>query len=186
MTASPEQLVDWLTRTALRDRASFERLYRATAAQLFGLILRIVKNRELASEILQEGFIKIWHRAGDYRADKAQALTWMSAIVRNQAIDSLRRGAHQPTGAAEPIDAIDWLADDALGPLDQADQDQQNQLLRGCIEQLEGEQRQAMLLAYFQGLTHEELAAEMRKPLGTVKSWLRRGLMRLKNCLDQV
>lgn len=184
MNASPQELAELLARCALRDRQSFEQLYKITSPQLFGLVLRIVKNQDLASEVLQEGFVKIWNRAGDYRPDKAAAMTWMGAIVRNQAIDLLRRSANQPL-QNESVEELHWLADEAAGPQDLAHQEQENQALHECLQQLDEVQRQAMLLAYFKGMTHEELAEHMDRPLGTVKSWLRRGLLRLKKCLSE-
>jgi RNA polymerase sigma-70 factor (ECF subfamily) len=184
MSASPEQLAGLLARCALRDRSSFEQLYKTTSAQLFGLVLRIVKNQDTASEVLQEGYVKIWNRAGDFRPDKAAAMTWMSAIVRNHAIDLLRRSASQPQ-ESELVEELHWLADDSAGPQEQASQDQENQVLHHCLKELDDVQHQAILLAYFKGMTHEELAQYLDKPLGTVKSWLRRGQMRLKKCLDE-
>ncbi|MDQ2694175.1 MAG: sigma-70 family RNA polymerase sigma factor [Pseudomonadota bacterium] len=182
--ASPEELAQLLARCALKDRQAFQRLYQATSAQLFGLILRILKNQDLASEVLQEGYIRIWNRAGDFRPDRATAMTWMGTIVRNQAIDLIRRSAHQPV-ASEPVEELHWLADDNPGPQEILDRTLQDQALHNCVDQLEGAQRQAMILAYFHGMTHEELARHLEAPLGTVKSWLRRGLLRLKQCLDR-
>jgi RNA polymerase sigma-70 factor (ECF subfamily) len=183
MTASAE-LTQLLARCAFKDRQAFECLYRQTSGQLFGLVLRIVKQRETASEVLQEAYIKIWHHAGDFRPAQAKPLTWMGAIVRNQAIDWLRRRAHQ-SHDPEPVEALHWLADEAAGPEEIVSQAQEQRTLHDCLEQLEGGQRQAMMLAYFNGLTHEELAQRLSTPLGTVKSWLRRGLLRLKKCLDE-
>lgn len=182
--ASPEELAQLLARCALRDRQAFEILYRETSAQLFGLILRIVRDPDLASDVLQQGYLKIWDHAGDYRRDKAQAMTWMGAIVRNQAIDMIRRNAHRPT-VTDSVDELHWLADDAPNPQEVADQVYQGQALHECLDQLEEKQRRALWLAYFKGMTHEELAQYLDKPLGTVKSWVRRGLLRLKKCLDE-
>ena len=181
--SSSEELAQLLARCALRDRRAFESVYNQTAAQLFGLVLRIVKNQELASEVLQEAYFKIWQRAGDFDPDKAKPITWMGAIVRNQAIDILRRAAHQPQ-ISESVDDLTWLPDETAGPQELTHIEQRDQKLYDCIEQLDGAQREAMQLAYFHGLTHEELAERMGKPLGTVKSWIRRGLVRLKNCLS--
>lgn len=180
----PEELSQLLARCALNDRHAFEALYKATSAQLFGLIVRIVKNPDLASEVLQEGYVKIWNRAGDFRADKARPMTWMGTIVRNQAIDLLRRSSHESV-PFEPVDELHWLADEGAGPYELTSQSQQHQSVHACLNQLEGTQRQAMMLAYFNGLTHEQLADHLDTPLGTVKSWLRRGLMRLKKCLEE-
>jgi RNA polymerase sigma-70 factor (ECF subfamily) len=181
--AAPAELTDLLARCALQDRRAFEQLYRATSAQLFGIVLRIVRNRDLASEVLQEGYVKIWRRAGDYRPDKAQPMTWMAAVVRHQAIDLLRRTVHDPV-ATDPVEELHWLADDAVGPAEEVQQGDDNARLRRCLGDLPDAQRQALLLAYFDGLTHEELAGRLATPLGTVKSWVRRGLMRLKSCLE--
>lgn len=181
---SPEELSQLLARCALNDRHAFEVLYKATSAQLFGLILRIVRNPDLASEVLQEGYVKIWNRAGDFRAEKARPMTWMGTIVRNQAIDLLRRSTHE-SAPSEPVDELHWLADEGAGPYELTNQSQEHQFVRECLNQLEGPQRQAMMLAYFNGLTHEQLADHLDTPLGTVKSWLRRGLMRLKKCLEE-
>lgn len=180
-----EDLEPLLARCALHDRSAFEALYHKTSAQLFGVVLRIVNDRELAGEVLQESYIKIWHHAGEFRADKARPQTWMISIARNQAIDFLRRQATRPQ-STEPVDELYWLADETAGPEEIVDAQQQEQALHRCLEQFEGEQRRVLQLAYFHGMTHEELAKRMEKPLGTVKSWLRRGLLRLKNCLDKI
>jgi RNA polymerase sigma-70 factor (ECF subfamily) len=184
MQRSAEELSHLLARCALGDKQSFEQLYQSSSAQLFGLILRIVKNQDIAAEILQESYVKIWNRAGDYRIDKAQPMTWMGTVARNQAIDTLRRSANQIL-PGEPVEQLYWLADEGPEPDEMAHTERQNDALRACLEQLEGLQKEALLLAYFRGMTHEELAAHLGKPLGTVKSWLRRGLQRLKNCLEQ-
>ena len=177
--ASRQALAQLLSRCATGDRRSFERLYRETSAQLFGLVLRIVKDQNLASDVLQQSYLKIWDHAGDYRPDKAQPMTWMGAIVRNQAIDMIRRNVHRVT-AIDPVDELHRLADDAAGPQEIVAQVQQNRALYECLDQLEEKQPQALLLAYFKGMTHEELARYLDKPLGTVKSWVRRGLLRLR------
>jgi RNA polymerase sigma-70 factor (ECF subfamily) len=184
MSATPEQLADLLARTALGDRRSFELLYRSSSAHLYGLILRTVRHRETASEILQESYVKIWRRASDFNPERAGALTWMGTIARNQAIDTLRRGNQQPNAIEEPVDELHWLTDDNPAPDESVDRDQRSESLRRCLDQLEGGQKRAVLLAFFQGLTHDELADRLETPLGTVKSWIRRGLQRLKQCLD--
>lgn len=182
--ASPEELAQLLARCALRDRQAFEILYRETSAQLFGLVLRIVRDQDLASEVLQQGYLKIWNHAGDFRPDKAPPMTWMGVIVRNQAIDMIRRQSHRPR-ITDPVEDLHWLADDTAGPQEIVDQAQRNEGLHECLDQLEEKQRRALMLAYFNGMTHEELAQYLDRPLGTVKSWVRRGLLRLKKCLDE-
>lgn len=184
MQLSAEQLADLLARSALGDRQGFEQLYHATSPQLFGLILRIVKNQDIAAEILQESYIKIWNKAGDFRADVAQPMTWMGTVARNQAIDTLRRSANQPLPGS-PVDDLQWLPDDSPGPDELANMQQRSADLQACLKQLDEMQQKALLLAYFRGLTHEELAKKLDRPLGTIKSWLRRGLQSLKQCLEQ-
>ncbi|MEZ5582994.1 MAG: sigma factor [Candidatus Competibacteraceae bacterium] len=113
-----EELAQLLARCALKERRAFESLYRVSSAQLFSLVLRIVKDRDLASEVLQESYVKIWNRAGDFRPDLAKPMTWMGAIARNQAIDLIRRSSSQPVTATEPIEEFNWIADDSAGPAD--------------------------------------------------------------------
>ncbi|HXH04122.1 MAG TPA: sigma-70 family RNA polymerase sigma factor [Candidatus Competibacteraceae bacterium] len=185
MRDSPEQLADLLARCALGDRQAFERLYRQSAAHLYGLVLRMVKDPELASEALQEAYMKIWRNAGEFRADLAQPLTWMGSIARNQTIDLMRRAASRPQGDAQ-VEELPWLASDTPGPQQLAAAASDAAALHRCLRTLEDSQRQAVTLAYFHDLTHEELALRLQAPLGTVKSWIRRGLMRLKQCLDKL
>lgn len=183
--SAPEVLEDLLARTALHDRSAFEKLYRLSSPQLFGIVLRIVRDRDLAADVLQETYVKIWHRAGDYRADLAQPLTWMGSIARHQAIDTIRRRAHRPGTDAEDIDEHYELADDnAENPADAVDRSLHDAALHRCLGALQGMQQRAVQLAWFRGLTHEDIAAQLDAPLGTVKSWLRRGLLRLKACLE--
>ena len=182
---SPEELAHLLARCALSDRQAFENLYKATSAQLYGLVLRIVRDRDISSEVLQEGYVKIWAHAGEFRPDRARPMTWMGTIVRNQAIDFIRRSSNR-LHAGEPVEELHWLADDADGPQQLASRSQQDRALHDCLGQLKEVQRKALTLAYFGGMTHEELAQHLDTPLGTVKSWLRRGLLRLKKCLEEL
>ncbi|PWV60660.1 sigma-70 family RNA polymerase sigma factor [Plasticicumulans acidivorans] len=183
MSSTPEVLGDLLARCALADRAAFEKLYRLSSPQLFGIVLRIVRDRDIAADVLQETYVKIWHRAGDFRADLATPITWMGSIARNQAIDTLRRAEHRIT-QADDVDEMYDLADDSEGPQDAAARERDAAALHRCLEELQGAQRTAVRLAWFRGMTHEELAEHLDTPLGTVKSWLRRGLLRLKTCLE--
>lgn len=181
------RLADLLARTALSDQTAFGELYRQTSPHLFGVAIRILRERSAAEEVLQEAYVAVWHHAGSYVAAKSQPLTWLTAIVRNRCLDSLRR---------RDLDTISMTARDDDDPdLDPPGEDRtpadlllegaDAQSVRECVEALEGGSRQAIALAFFQGLTHAELAAHMRQPLGTVKSWVRRGLERLRQCLDR-
>jgi len=183
--SSPEELEALLARCALKDRRAFARLYQLASAKLFGLVLRIVKDEELANDVLQDGFVRIWNHAGEFRPEKASPITWMGSIMRNRAIDLLRR-ARTRMAIDTPVEELHWLEDDSVGSAAaEVDRVQSNRALKRCLERLSENQRQAISLAYFRGLTHEELARHLDTPLGTVKSWLRRGLLRLKDCLNE-
>jgi RNA polymerase sigma-70 factor (ECF subfamily) len=181
--AAGQELQRLLARTALRDRAAFARLYEATRAKLFGVSLRIVRERPLAEEALQDSFVNIWNHAGDYAAAKSAPLTWMTAIVRNRSLDIVRRAREEP----DVDDTLTHsLADESAAPARSAEQGAEAHSVRDCIAELEGDQRQAIALAFYHGLTHSELAAHLRRPIGTVKTHIRRGLLRLKDCLARV
>lgn len=173
---------------ALRDRAAFRRLYDATAPYLLGVALRIVKQRERAEEVLQDAFVNAWSRAGAYQAALSQPLTWLTAIVRNRALDELRGASRRRTeslDAAEEAPPKEVAAEgpDPLGLLERA---ADALAIRDCLALIGGPQRQCLALAYYQGLSHSEVAQTMGSPIGSVKVWLRRGLERLKRCLDRL
>jgi RNA polymerase sigma-70 factor, ECF subfamily len=171
-----EQLI---RRTARRDRAAFAALYTQTAAKLFGIALRIMRQREPAEEVLQESFVAVWQRAEDYDPARGSAMGWLVTIVRHCAIDQLRRSAARPESRGAPEEALLTL----VSP-DSADSGAELGALQRCLDELDPEPRRAVLLAYCYGFTREELAARLAVPVGTVKSWLRRSLDRLKRCLE--
>ena len=179
------RLADLLARTALSDQAAFEELYRLSAPHLYAVALRILREPALAEDLLQEAFVNVWHHAGSYNAAKAKPQTWLTSIVRNRCLDHLRRRELDTVTMTRDDDETEMELD-GMGPtpeellLSGADANS----VRSCIEGLEGGQRQAIALAFVQGLSHAELAEHLRQPLGTVKSWVRRGLERLKKCLD--
>ncbi|HSE73824.1 MAG TPA: sigma-70 family RNA polymerase sigma factor [Dongiaceae bacterium] len=162
------------------DREAFSGLYRLTSPQLFGLALRILRRRDWAEEAVQECFVTIWRRAGDYRPDLGPAMPWITVILRNKCLDRLRR--EKPLQPIE--DPAADRADEGPSPLEGAMAADDARRLKGCVDQLEEDQRTSIRLAYYEGLTHEQLAARLGAPLGTVKSWIRRGLQRLKRCLE--
>jgi len=172
-----------LARTALRDQSAYEALYRATAAKLFGLALRILRKRELAEDCLQDAFVSIWYRAGDYRVERAQPFTWMAAIVRNRALDMLRASPDAREIAGDEL-LDDWAVEHS-DPLQHVSASDEARALLRCLEGLPAKHRQAIALAYFRGLAHGELAKTLAEPLGTVKTWIRKGLMQLRRCLEQ-
>ena len=183
-------LAGLLARTARADQAAFGELYRQTSALLYAVAVRITRDRGIAEELLQEAYVGIWNRAGSYDAAKSQPLTWLTSVVRNRCLDHLRRKELDTVtltfGADDGGDgaALD-LPSDGPGPVELLQDGAAAQQVRKCVDALEGPHKQAIALAFFHGLTHAELARHLRQPLGTVKSWIRRGLERLKRCLDR-
>ena len=180
-----EDLAAWLARAALHDRAAFERLYQATCAHLLGVAFRILGQRERAEEVLQEAFMNVWHHAGSFDARIATPMTWLINIVRNKAIDAARsgRGERESTVALDD-EAHAVAVDDASLPAQLLDEHLVKLKVDACMAALTAQQRQALALAYYRGLVHTEVAEAMRVPLGTAKAWVRRGLDRLKSCLE--
>lgn len=180
------RLAALLGRVALADQRAFEALYGQTSAHLYGVALRIVREPSAAEEILQEAYVSVWHHAGRYDAAKSQPITWLASIVRNRCLDHLRRrDLDTVTLAPDDEDGADLdLPDDGHTPAELLLRGAEAQSVRECVEALDAGPRQAIALAFFQGLSHAELAAHLREPLGTIKSWVRRGLERLKRCLD--
>lgn len=184
--ADASHLATLLQGAGMGDRRALRELYDRTATKLFGLALRITGRRDWAEDVVQESFVSIWHHAADYRPHLAAPMTWMTAIVRNRALDCLRRQAAARSGQTDPLDDDTWLADDAPGPAELALASEQAHALHRCLAQLDQPQRQAIALAYLRDMSHGELAGLLRVPLGTVKSWIRRGLERLRACLGQM
>ncbi len=177
-----DHLFALLSRTSLGDRNAFNALYDATKSKLFAVSLRIVGERHIAEEVLQDCFVKIWHHAADYAAAKSAPMTWMSAIVRNRSLDIVRRPRYE---VADDDDFFTHnMLDDGPTPPDQlASKRDQAQIVR-CMKGLDGEQHKAISLAFFEGLSHAEVAGQLGRPLGTIKTHIRRGLLKLKDCLD--
>jgi RNA polymerase sigma-70 factor (ECF subfamily) len=181
-------LAGLLARTALADQSAFAELYRRTSSQLYAVALRILRDRGAAEEILQEAYVSVWHNAGSYSAAKSQPQTWLTTIVRNRCLDQLRRrDVDTVTLTRDDDDGADMdLPADGPTPVELLLEGAQAREVRDCVDALEGAQKQAIALAVFHGLTHAELAQHLHEPLGTVKSWVRRGLERIKQCLDRV
>lgn len=178
-----EQLREWLLATATGDRRAFESLYQRTASKLFGVCLRILGERGDAEEVLQDVYLTIWRKAAQYDGDRASPITWLAMIARNKAIDRLRGG--RLDRAAQSIDFGDDFIDDGVDVAAMAEHDSEGRRLHDCMDELSGEQRKAIRVAFFEGCTYEELAARSETPLGTIKSWIRRGLIKLKDCLQR-
>ncbi len=180
-TPGPSSLEALSAAVARGRRDAFAALYAATSPQLFGVALRILKRRDWAEEALQDSYVSVWRRAGDYRPVKGSVLTWMVSIVRYRAIDVLRR--NRMTVPLEETPERETWRDPGPSPFEATLASAEGRRLRACLETLDDKPRAAIMLAYFEGLTHEELATRLAAPLGTVKSWIRRALAKLKDCL---
>jgi RNA polymerase sigma-70 factor (ECF subfamily) len=178
---TPQTLSALLERIANQDARALRSLYELTSSKLFGLALRILTKREWAEEVLQDSFINIWRFAGDYREGLSAPMTWMTTIVRNRALDHLRRVSSVETEWSEALDEL--IPGNDLGPAETTSMGQQAQQLALCMQRLDSNQRQAVALAYLRDQSHSEVADTLKVPLGTVKSWIRRGLEKLKTCL---
>ena len=177
------RLMELLARTALADQKAFAELYRLTSAHLYAVALRILRESAAAEEVLQESFVSIWNHAGSYVAAKSQPFTWLTSIVRNRCLDQLRR-REVDTVTLDDEDEGMTLKDEGPTPLEMLVSAADARAVGACVESLDAGQKQALALAFYRGLSHSELAAQLRQPLGTVKSWVRRGLERLKACLE--
>jgi RNA polymerase sigma-70 factor, ECF subfamily len=182
---APEQLSNLLARCALRDHRAFATLYQFSSAKLFAVALRITRRRDWAEEVLQEAFVNIWNHAAGYTSTKSAPMTWMTAIVRNRALDWLRRPREVEIDE-EHEELMASIPDESPGPEELLRRSLEAGELAECMRTLTEEQQRGITLAFFYGLSHGELAEQMRKPLGTVKTWIRRGLDRLKGCLDEL
>jgi RNA polymerase sigma-70 factor (ECF subfamily) len=178
----PERLTALLSRCALSDQAAFAELYRLSAPKLFAVAMRITRRRDWAEEILQESYVNIWHHAGGYDSRKSAPMTWMTAIVRNRALDWLRRPRESHAGESAD-DLLASIPDDAPGPEELMRQAGDAVRLAQCLAQLNEDQQRSIRFAFFHGMSHGELARKLDRPLGTVKTWIRRGLERLRECL---
>ncbi|HJV61260.1 MAG TPA: sigma-70 family RNA polymerase sigma factor [Albitalea sp.] len=183
-------LAQLLARCGMGDRAAFATLYERSSAHLFAVVLRICRDRAQAEDVLQEVYVNVWRAAGGFDAAQSQPLTWLTSIARNRAIDGLRRAQTQPQlhsvqgSDDEDGDLYETTADDRPGPLELLDRAADARALSQCMQALTAPQRQSVALAFYDGLSHAEVADKMGQPLGTVKSWVRRALLSLKSCLE--
>ncbi|MBI1394775.1 MAG: sigma-70 family RNA polymerase sigma factor [Betaproteobacteria bacterium] len=178
-------LDELMARCGLRDQGAFAELYRRTSGRLLAVALRIVRRRDWAEEILQESFVSIWHHAPGFDRVRSAPMTWMTTIVRNRALDWVRRPRHEQSG--EDLEGLteSWT-DEGPGPLERLQNSSDSIALARCLDELSGQQRQSIALAYLHGLSHSELAEHLGQPLGTIKTWIRRGLEKLRGCIDAV
>lgn len=179
------QLIALLDRIARQDDTALKALYDLCASKLYGLALRVVTRRELAEDVLQEAFLSIWRSAGDYRASLSPPMAWLGLIVRSRGLDLLRRRAAERSHLTDELDEVlaDTLPGDGPTPMDTAQASEQAWALHQCLGKLDNKQREVVSLAYVRDLSHSELAQQLSLPLGTVKTWIRRGLDQLRLCM---
>jgi len=180
--SAPEQLDGLIAAVALRDQKAFRHLYDAVSAKLLGVALRILHDQARAEEVLQDCFVSVWNSAASYNPALSSPMTWLVAITRNRALDYLRRSPVPLIPIDEHLEPT--LISDGPGPDFQAQRSQEALALERCLRRLDQGPRQAIATAYFHGLTHSELAIQLAVPVGTVKTWIRRGLDRLRQCLE--
>lgn len=178
---SQEDLSGMIARIALGDRNAFTLLYSQTSAKLFGVVLRILKDRAQAEDAVQEVYVRIWRRAGSFRVGQASAMAWLVTIARNQAIDMIR--ARQP--ATLDYDDAPEIADPAMDPEERAVLGGESQRIESCLGELEPARAAAVVAAYIEGLSYQELADQNAVPLNTMRTWLRRSLLKLRECLNR-
>lgn len=180
-SVSRNELAALLHSVAHGDRKAFSDVYRRTSAKLYGICLRLLGNEAAAQDVLQDVYVTVWRKAGLFDASKASPITWLATLARNRAIDSLRRRAPVVEGIEAAVDVTDEhpSADEVVEQAEDATR------LHHCLEQLEDRARTMIRAAFLDGATYPELAAREGVPLGTMKSWVRRGLQRLRGCLEQ-
>lgn len=176
-----EDLSDLICRVALRDRVAFDALYQLTSRKLFGVALRMLKDPGEAEDAIQDIYVRIWQKADHFRPGQAQPMSWLIAIARNLSIDRLRR--RKPP--AVPITDASDVADPAPGPEAMTAQSMQRQQLDRCLDKLSPRKAEAVTSAYVEGYSYQELADRFQMPLNTVRTWLRRSLLSLRECLKE-
>ena len=179
--AARARLADALVKTGSEDRGAFRDLYVLTRSKLFGICLRICGERQAAEDVLHEVYLTIWRRAGAWEPGRASPITWLATIARNRAIDWRRAQGIRRT---DPLDGAPDIADDAPSAEAMLLSSESSHRLATCLQALDERQRTAIRTAFFDGVTYADLADRANVPLGTMKSWVRRGLARLKECLD--
>ena len=184
----PQQLKTWLAAVAKKDTQAFRLLYDAASPKLFGFVLRILIKRELAEEVLQEAFVGIWNNAASYQPHLAAPMTWMTTIVRNKAFDLLRKVDNTVEIDNDNFDkeVMEALESQDPTPIESLQLTDDAKALARCFARLEGLHRQAIALAFYHDLSHSEVAEQLKQPLGTIKTWIRRGLDRLRLCLTKI
>ena len=184
VASSPHSdLEDLIARVAMADRAAFARLYERTSAKLFGVCLRVLQDRPQAEEALQDTYVKLWNNAGSYRVNGYSPMTWLITMARNAAVDRRRRS--DVGRAVQPIELDERLANPAPGPAEQVEARAEAAALALCMKELPPDRAEMVRRAYLEGATYAELSEASGVKLNTVRTWLRRSLMALRDCLSR-
>lgn len=178
---TPQDITKLIVRTSMRDRAAFDLLYKHTSGKLFGVCLRVLNDRSEAEEALQEVFVKIWTKADRFAVSDLSPISWLVAVARNHAIDKIRSRRATPVD----IDAALDVADPAPGPEALAVAGGEGERVYRCLDELDRERAEAVRGAYLKGESYADLAARHGVPLNTMRTWLRRSLMKLRDCLER-
>jgi RNA polymerase sigma-70 factor (ECF subfamily) len=177
---TPAELVWLIAAVARGDEAAFERLYAATRAKLYGVVLRILRRQDLAEEVVQETYVKVWNNAAQFNPAVSSPITWMAAIARNRAIDLVRKRSE--LSLEDEPSALE-VAAETPDPLARREMSEELKRLLECVGQLEPDRQKLVLLAYYNGWSREQLATKFEAPVNTVKTWLRRSMMDIRQCL---
>lgn len=179
---SQDPLAKLLTDCARGDRRAFDELYRRSSGRLYAICLSLLRKEDLAEDVLQDAFVKIWHRSPSFDPSKGTAMTWMISIARNRALDLLRSAHVQADLVVDEYQDEDF-ASGAHSPAVATEIDASTKAVMECLGELKEQQQRCIMMAYYYGHTHEELSKLLQTPLGTVKAWIRRGLEKLRECL---
>jgi RNA polymerase sigma-70 factor (ECF subfamily) len=181
MSLSRQDLADALQRVANGDKTAFEQVYVATSMKLYGIVIRILRRHEVADEILQEVYVRVWQRAGEFNPAVSSPVTWLASIARNRALDEAKRKTMR--SLEDFPEVLEIPSDD--NPLGDHERNEERRRLMACIDRLEADRKQVVLMVYDHGMTREEIATRTGRPVSTVKTWLRRSLAQLKDCLGR-
>ncbi len=181
MRPTPQDISQLLTQVAANDRAAFSALYDQTSAKLYGVIVRILVRRELADEVMQDVYVKIWKRASEFDPARASPITWMAVIARNAALDEVRK--RQPLAIEDTPEALNVVSAQP-SPLQSVELSQEVARLMACLSNLDPQRRDIVVQAYIDGSSREELSQRFGHPVATIKTWLHRSLAQLKACLQ--
>ena len=176
-----DDLTHLLRRVAARDAAAFAALYKQTSAKLYGVVARILTRSDVAADVLQEVYVRVWEKAGEFDPVKGSAVAWMATIARNRALDEVRRV--RPASLEDQPESFEPAADE-VDPLAKRERSEGLARLIDCLQGLDEEKRAIVLLAYYRGSSREALAKRFGRPVATIKTWLHRSLAQLRDCLS--